>query len=289
MLENKLEIRDVKMRKLEWELDTLLARVKDAEGLEINLNLEKRIDVLTSLLVILPKKLDLNSVPSSPCKMKDYSSRSMLPKGHLSLGGMQLSLNTGVEELFPDPRRLFDLVKSQTTLAICQRKMRRFPLGTCTLKPLILPKAAIIPSITASAPLYTFLESPSDDLSDKSVDLLTAFFLQNGGQYADAPHELSPGQEWQVSRSECGPSQLNAAANSEEPPQTFLCNDCKEFTSRRTFCPWIHLSLAIVLAVGVEIKEGPGVLFTDTGIPAQPNWPNDKNDENNNNNKKASF
>ena len=75
MLEDELEIKDVEMRELEWELDTLRARVKDAEGLlEINLNLEKRIDVLTSLLVISPTKLDLGSVPSSPCKMKDHRS-----------------------------------------------------------------------------------------------------------------------------------------------------------------------------------------------------------------------
>ena len=57
--------------------------------------------------------------------------------------------------------------------------MRRLPSGTCTLKPLILPKAAIIPSIPASAPLYTFSESPFDDLSHKSVDSLTAFLSQS--------------------------------------------------------------------------------------------------------------
>ncbi|MCJ1342323.1 hypothetical protein MMC31_000505 [Peltigera leucophlebia] len=625
MLEDELEIKDVKMRELEWELDTMRARVKDAEGLlEINLNLEKRIDVLTSLLVISPTKLDLGSAPSSPCKMKGHRSRSMLPKGPLSPGGIRLSLNTGVEGLFPDPKRvdsnsdisyspaemsqpirederenlpeettgtssssrasassdsiptfssrptsiqsassaeltcpegLSGLVESQTTSAIRQRKMRRFPSGTCTLKPLILPKAAIIPSIPASAPLYTFSESPFDDLSDKSVDPLTAFLSQSelssslstpdmalrrrratwtqnqtlkalegklkqadgsleasvmydyspisekishtpertssqrtkrprplslekelelangnspnqfddglilvesegnradqgsheyaphspsaflrrqrswtadseitpkqnarnscmeflhhpltpnhtpvttplppksafdiltrlanlisrakqdpvvlaqrilynawtlgcarfggvgwwllglgfrssqrqarrcaansaaveenpsskfnwqhfsahasrqraadsyirnhqvdGGQYADAPHELTSAQEWQISRPECGPSQLIAAADSEEPPQTFPCDDCEESTSRRTFRLWIHLSLAIVLAVGVAIKEGPGVLFTDTGVPAQPNRPdNDDGDDNDNNNEKASF
>ena len=180
--------------------------------------------------------------------MKDHRSRSMLPKGPLSPGGIRLSLNTGVEGLFPDPRRvdsnsnisyssaemsqlikedqrenlpeettgtsyssrasalsdsiptfssrptsiqsassvgltspegLSDLVGSQTTSAIRQRKMRRLPSGTCTLKPLILPKAAIIPSIPASAPLYTFPESPFDDLSHKSVDSLTAFLSQS--------------------------------------------------------------------------------------------------------------
>ena len=620
MLEDELEIKDVKMRELEWELDTMRARVKDAEGLqEVNLNLEKRIDVLTSLLVISPTKLDLGSVPSSPCKKKGHRSRSMLPKGPLSPGGIRLSLNTGVEGLFSDPKRfdsnssisyspaemsqpikederenlpeettvtssssrasassdsiptfssrptsiqsassvglaspqgLSGLVESQTTSAIRQRKMRRFPSGTCTLKPLILPKAAVIPSIPASAPLYTFSESPFDDLPDKSVDPLTAFLSQSeinsslstpdmalrrrratwtqnqtlkalegklkhvdgsleasvmygyspisekishtpertssekqrpkrprplslekelelanenspnrfddglipvkpeapleanradpssheyappspsaflrrqrswtgdseitpkqnardscmeflphsllhtptpvttplppksafniltrlanlisrakqdpvvlaqrilynawtfgsarfGGigwwllglgfrssqrqarrcaangaaveeippsrfnwqhfsahasrqraaasyirnhqmervQYADAPHELTLGQEWQIPRPECGLPQLNAVAGSNEPPQVFPCEDCEEPSSRRTFRLWIHLSLAIVLAVGVAIKEGPGVLFANTGIPAQSNRPDDDDDD----------
>lgn len=623
MLEDELEIKDVKMRELEWELDTMRARVKGAEGLlEVNLNLEKRIDVLTSLLVISPTKLDLGSVPSSPCKMKGHRSRSILLKGPLSPGGIRLSLNTGVEGLYSDPKRadsnsnisyspaemsqsikederenlpeentetssssrasassdsipefssrptsiqsvssvgltspegLPGFVESQTTSAIRQRKMRRFPSGTCTLKPLILPKATVIPSIPASAPLYTFSESPFDDLSDKSVDPLTAYLSQselssslstpdmalrrrratwtqnqtlkalegklkqvdgsleasvmydyrptsektshvpektssekqrtkrprplslekelelaNGnspnqfddglipveseapleadpgsheygphspsaflrsqrnwtadseitpkqntrnicmeflhhpsapnptpvnthvppksafdiltnlaglisrakqdpvvlaqrvlfnawifgsarfgglgwwllglgfrssqrqvrscadnetaeetpsirfnwqqfsahasrqraadsyirnhqmewGQYADAPHALTPGQEWQTSGPEFGLSRQNATADSEEHPQEFPCNDCEESTSRRTFRLWIHLSLAIVMAVGVAIKEGPGVLFMNTGIPAHPNQPDD---DDNDNNEQASY
>lgn len=617
MLEDELEIKDVKMRELEWELDTMRARVKDAEGLqEVNLNLEKRIDVLTSLLVISPTKLDLGSVPSSPCKKQGHRSRSMLPKGPLSPGGMRPSVSTGVEGLFArfdsnssisyspaemsqpieederenlpeetagttsssrtsassdsiptfssrptsiqsassvgltSPEGLSGFVESQTTSAIRQRKMRRFPSGTCTLKPLILPKASVIPSIPASAPLYTFSESPFDDNSDKSVDPLTAFLSQSeissslstpdmalrrrratwtqnqtlkalegklkqaddsleasvmygyspiseetshtperassekqrtsrprplslekelelangdspnqfydglipveseahsestradlapheyaspspsaflrrqrswttgseitpkqnarcscmeflphpsppvptpvttplptksafsiltrlaslisrakedpvvlaqrilnnawnfgsarfggigwwllglgfrssqrqarrcaangaaveetpssrfnwqhlsahasrqraaesyvrnhqveGGQYTNAPHESALGQEWQISRPECGPSLLDAAAGSDEPLQTFPCDECEEPPSRRTFRLWIHLSLAIVLAVGVAIREGPGVLFTDSGIPAQPNRPGDENDD----------
>lgn len=620
MLEDELEIKDVKMRELEWELDTMRARVKDAEGLqEVNLNLEKRIDVLTSLLVISPTKLDLGSVPSSPCKKQGHRSRSMLPKGPLSPGGIRLSLSTGAEGLFArfdsnssisysppemsqpiqederenlpeetagtssssrasvssdsiptissrptsiqsassfgltSPEGFSGSVESQTTSAIRQRKMRRFPSGTCTLKPLILPKAAVISSIPASAPLYTFSESPFDDSSDKSVDPLTAFlsqseinpslstpdmalrrrratwtqnqtlkalegklkqvngslkasvmygnspisektshtperassekqrikrprplslekelemangdspnqfddglmpvesaahpesiradlashehappspsaflrrqrswtagseitpkqsaryscmeFLHNpspptstpvttplhtkgtfsiltrlaslitrakqdpvvlaqrvlynawtygsarfggigwlllglgfrssqrqamrctangaaaeetlssrfnwqhlsahasrqraadsyarnhqmgGAQYADAPHELALGQEWQLSRPGCGPSQLDAAAGSEEPPQTFPCDECEEPSSRRTFRLWIHLSLAIVLAVGVAIRDGPGVLFKDSEIPAQRNQPDDDNDDDGN-------
>lgn len=616
MLEDELEIKNVKMRELEWELDTMRARVKDAEGLqEVNLKLEKRIDVLTSLLVISPTKLDLGSVPCSPCKKKVQRSKSKLPKGALSPRGIRLSFNTGVDGLFSDtklldsnssisnspaemgqpidederqnlpektagtssssstssssdsipafssrptsiqsassvgltsPEGLCGLVESQTPSAIRQRKMRRFPSGTCTLKPLILPKAATIPSIPTSAPLYTFSESPFDDPSDKSVDPLTAFlsqselssslstpdmalrrrratwtqnqtlkalegnlkrvdgsleasvmygyspisekishtperisserqstkrprplslekelelangdspnqfddglvpiepeahlesiradpdsrqhappspsailrrqrswtadseitpkqtaryscieFLPNpllptpahittplpaknafniltrlanlisrakqdplvlaqrilynawtfgsarfggigwwllglgfrssqrqakrctangaaveetplsrfnwqhfsahasrqraadsyirnhpmeGGQYAHAPQVLTLYQEWQAPWPECGPPQLNAAAGNEEPPQKFPCDNCEEPSSRRTFRLWIHLTLAIVLTVGVAIKEGPGVLFTDIGIPEQPNRSDD--------------
>lgn len=614
MLEDELEIKDVKMRELEWELDNMRARVKDAEGLqEVNLNLEKRIDVLTSLLVISPTKLDLGSVPSSPCKKQGHRSRSILPKGPLSPGGMRPSVNTSIEGLFArfdsnssisyspakmnqpieederenlpeetagtssssrasassdpmptfssrptslqsvssfgltSPEGLSGFVESQTTSAIRQRKMRRFPSGTCTLKPLILPKATVTTSIPASAPLYNFSEYPFDDNSDKSVDPLAAFLSQSeissslsttdmalhrrratwtqdetlkalegklkqadgsleasvmygyspisdetshtpekassekqranrprplslekelelangdspnhfydglipveaeahsesirsdlasheyaspsssalsrrqrswttgseitpkqnarcscmeflpqpsppvstpvttplptksafsiltklaslisrakedpvvlaqrilhnawtfssarfggigwwllglgfrfsqrhsrrfgantvaveetpsrrfnwqhlsarasrqraaesyvrnhqveGDQYADAPHGLALGQEWKISRPECGPSHLDAAAGSELTPQKFACDVCEESSSRRTFRLWIHLSFAIVLAVGVAIKEGPGVLFTDSGIPAQPNRSDDE-------------
>lgn len=81
---------------------SMRAKVKDAE--EVNLNLEKRIDLLTSLLVISPPGSIL--VPSSPCKIRGHRSRCMLPKGPLSPGGIRLSLNTGVEGLFSDPKRV---------------------------------------------------------------------------------------------------------------------------------------------------------------------------------------
>ena len=78
------------------------AKVKDAE--EVNLNLEKRIDLLTSLLVISPPGSIL--VPSSPCKIRGHRSRCMLPKRPLSPGGIRLSLNTSVEGLLSDPKRV---------------------------------------------------------------------------------------------------------------------------------------------------------------------------------------
>ena len=44
------------------------------------------------------------------------------------------------------------------------------------------------------------------------------------------------------------------------------CKDCVEPTSRRTVRLWFKLSLAIVLAIGVAIKEGPGTLLIDTPL-----------------------
>lgn len=112
----------------------------------------------------------------------------------------------------------------------------------------------------------------------RAADSYIRNYQTEGGQYADAPRESALGQEWQISRLGFGPSQLNAAAGSKDL-QILTCDDCEETSSRRTFRLWIHLSLVIVLVVGVAIKEGPGVLFTDTGIPAQPNRSNDDEDD----------
>ncbi|MCJ1449692.1 hypothetical protein MMC28_000020 [Mycoblastus sanguinarius] len=49
-------------------------------------------------------------------------------------------------------------------------------------------------------------------------------------------------------------------------PHLFPCEDCVEPPSRRTFRLWFQFSLAIVLAVGVAIKNGPGILL----VPAPP-------------------
>lgn len=43
----------------------------------------------------------------------------------------------------------------------------------------------------------------------------------DGGQYANAPHQLTLSQKWQIFRPECGSLQLNAVTNSKEPPKHF--------------------------------------------------------------------
>ena len=254
LLEDEMEMKDVKMRELEWELDSMRAKVKEAEGLEeVNLNLEKRIDVLTSLLVQSPTKLELCSAASSPGK-GDPMKRgprpiSMLPGLPSSPGGVRLSLNTNAEASFWSSQRfastsnvsepLIEInrlteadekddsaechagatqdgftpgasvsfrsipscptrptsIQSDSSFALrspgglsvsieseCQtksanrpRKMRRFPSGSCALKPLILPKTAVTLSLPASAPIHTSPGLSQRDFSCASLDPTTAF------------------------------------------------------------------------------------------------------------------
>lgn len=257
LLEDELDVKDVRIRELEWEYDAMRAKVKEAEGLkEVNLNLEKRIDVLTSLLVVSPTKLELGSTVTSPIKTDPFKRgprpRSMLPRIPSSPGGVRLSLNTATEANFWHSRhfgstsrtsdspggtsQLFDenereaseymaeatrlrsssrasasyrsvpsystqptsiqsdsshgLIspgclpvltdyESQTKSAIRQRKMRRFPSGSCTLKPLILPKTGFTLSLPASAPLHAASGLPESYVSVNSFDPTNAFLSRN--------------------------------------------------------------------------------------------------------------
>ena len=257
MLEDELELKELKMRELEWELDAMRTKVKEAEGLrEVNINLEKRIDVLTSLLVLSPTKLELGSAVTSPTKV-DLSKRcprprSMLPRMPSSHGGVRPSLNTATEailwnsthfgstssisdspggmsqcinenereasEYMAEATRLRsssrtsvsyrsvpsfstrptsiqsnsshgvtspatlpvpDDFESQTKSANRQRKMRRFPSGSCTLKPLILPKTGFTPSLPASAPIHASSGLPEYDVPDNTFDPAVAISSTN--------------------------------------------------------------------------------------------------------------
>lgn len=258
-LQDEVEIKDVRIRELEWEVENIRTRIKETEGLEeVNMNLEKRIDVLTSLLVVMPSKLDLGSATSSPSKADPLKRRtrprSMLPRPPSSPGGARLSLNTNTEALFWNSRRyestssisdspggttgqliaedereaseflaeatrlgsssrasasfrsvpslstrhtsiqsdsclglrspgefpMHENSESQTKSAFRQRKMRRFPSGSCTLKPLILPKAAVTPSLPASAPVIPcYSDLQQRDISGNSLDPTTAFLSRN--------------------------------------------------------------------------------------------------------------
>ncbi|KAI4099889.1 MAG: hypothetical protein L6R37_005763 [Teloschistes peruensis] len=259
-LEDEVEVKDRRVRDLEWEMETLRIRVKEAEGLEaVNNDLERRIDLLTNLLVQSPSKAELCSAASSPSRV-DFRKRthrprptSMMPRIPPSPGSKRLSLNIGPDRqqfrrsrtsiTSPlSPIRRFDFttapgrreddacdvddlqcskdssdlgsgtsssfrsppssssrptsLRSSSSLgAHCwglpigpsepeghalasqkQRRMRRFPSGTASLKPLILPTAAGTQSLPASAPVGTSAEDMSQrDFSGASLDPTIAF------------------------------------------------------------------------------------------------------------------
>ncbi|KAL8948120.1 MAG: hypothetical protein Q9222_005668 [Ikaeria aurantiellina] len=252
ILEDELEAKDNRARDLEWEMENLRSRVKNAEGLEaVNTDLERRIEVLTSLLVQSPTKLDVCSAASSPGKQdpkrRTPRPRSMMPRMPQSPGPIRLSLNTGSDMNFRQSRRS---VASMTSPSPCsgpasemaqtqpgtgveeskdssemgsansssyrsppssssrptslhssgsfgaycwglpvppdpdaqvlasqkQRRMRRFPSGTASLKPLILPSAAGASSLPASAPAQSWSHDTAPrNPSNVSLDPTVAF------------------------------------------------------------------------------------------------------------------
>lgn len=48
---------------------------------------------------------------------------------------------------------------------------------------------------------------------------------------------------------------------SDRQPHLFPCEECQEPSSRRTFRLWFQFSIAIILAVGMAVKHGPGTLL----------------------------
>lgn len=255
-LEDEVEMKDNRVRDLEWQLENLKVQVKDAEGLEaVNADLERRIDFLTTLLVQSPTKLELCSAASSPSKVDPRKRiarpRSMMPRVPPSPGSKRLSLNIGPDVQFRQSRRSIGSVCSPlqsprpTPVPIFekdqenfsedmkgsrdssdpgsgnssslrspptsssrptslhsngsfgayswglplppepevhpkagnkQRRMRRFPSGAASLKPLILPTTAGTPSLPASAPVQADCqETPQRNFSCASMDPTIAF------------------------------------------------------------------------------------------------------------------
>lgn len=253
-LEEEIEVKEARVKELEWELDSMTTKIREVEGLEeINRDLERRIDVLTSLVAQSPTKLNLCSTASSPTKEDPFTRarrrRSMLPRLPSSPGGVRLSLNTATDNGFWSSRRFgsnsstlasppgtshlieeeegvektmeplaqekhsrscsntsasfpsasfsftrpasihsassvdlsspelqFPLdVDSQTKSVNRQRRMRRFPSGLCTLKPLLLPKTAITASLPASAPVSATSGPTPRHVSTVSLDPTVAF------------------------------------------------------------------------------------------------------------------
>ncbi|KAL8978010.1 MAG: hypothetical protein Q9205_006309 [Flavoplaca limonia] len=255
-LEDEVEVKDNKVRDLEWQMECFQAQVKDAEGLkDVNMDLERRIDFLTSLLVQSPTKLDVCSAASSPSKADPRKRiarpRSMMPRIPPSPSSKRLSLSIGPDMLYRHSRRSIgsECSPTQSPEALSSltsereqashsennkgsrtssemgsghsssfrspptsssrptsfhsnasfgayswglplppepdahvkaghkhRRMRRFPSGAASLKPLILPTAAGTPSLPASAPVHpTRQETPQRQFSCASMDPTVAF------------------------------------------------------------------------------------------------------------------
>ena len=262
-LETDIEVKDARIAELEWEVESMRVKVGDAEGLEeVNNGLEKRIEILTDLLVHSSNKLDLCSAVTSPVRAdpvkKTPRPKSMLPRIPSPSGGLRLSLSTVSESAFwqpnnmgsspgivespedavqnidgqelrspafdeamqsPDCRRqsrqsgsfesrsrtsdsfrsapssasrptsyrssgsfgptswgLPHLADVDVRSANKQRKMRKFPSGSVSLRPLILPAATIVPSLPASAPIYPSIEATAKrDILEASLDPTTSF------------------------------------------------------------------------------------------------------------------
>lgn len=252
-LEEEMEVKDARVKELEWELDSMTTKIREVEGLEeINRDLERRIDVLTSLVAQSPTKLNLCSTASSPTKEDLFARarrrRSMLPRLPSSPGGVRLSLNTATDNGFWSSRRFgsnsstlaspqgkshlleeeegveksveplpqdkrsssfntsvsfpsvpfsftrpasiqsassvdlsspelqFPLdVDYQTKSVNRQRRMRRFPSGLCTLKPLLLPKTAMTAPLPSSAPVSATSGPSHRHVSTVSLDPTVAF------------------------------------------------------------------------------------------------------------------
>lgn len=262
-LEDDMELKDARIAELEWEIESMRVKVGDAEGLEeVNVGLEKRIEVLTNLLAHSPNKLDVCSAATSPVRADPIKRtprpKSMLPRIPSPSGGVRLSLSTVSESAFwqpnnvgspsnvvespedavhdvdaqnleslsydegmrsPDYRRqsrqsgsfgsrsrtsgsfrsapssasrptsfrssgsfgptswgLPNLVDVDARSANKQRKMRKFPSGSVSLRPLILPAATVAPSLPASAPIYPSIEATARrDISEVSLDPTTSF------------------------------------------------------------------------------------------------------------------
>jgi len=275
-LEEDISMREARIAELEWEVESMRVKTRDAEGLEeINIGLERRIDMLSKLLVESPTRQDAQSAAPS-FKKADSIRRTPRPKSMLSRwasspGGVRLSGALGTDtafwqyesfdsmgiqesaeeamqieedhEPFQSPsseeglkspisprqsrRSGFFEPRSRTSTSMrsapssssrptsfmsassngaaswglplpaendakaCnRRRMRKFPSGSNSLKPLILPTATTIPSLPASAPVYPSIQTTAEqDLSEISIDPTTMFL---SGQMDASPTSTTP-------------------------------------------------------------------------------------------------
>ncbi|KAM0804351.1 hypothetical protein BDR22DRAFT_835718 [Usnea florida] len=80
----------------------------------------------------------------------------------------------------PTPWGLPHLAEVDVRSANKQRKMRKFPSGSVSLRPLILPAATVVPSLPASAPIYPSIEATARrDISEMSLNPTTPFLSKH--------------------------------------------------------------------------------------------------------------
>lgn len=262
-LEEDGELKEVKIKELEWELETVRGKVKEIKSLELtNQDLDRRVEVLTGLLGQSPTRLDIPSVTSTPgssdpTKRTPRPTSLRLPRLYTSSASVRHSasladaislhsrnigsmsslsiLETPEDELrSPFDKQAPSILSEPSTRPVSMlsapdnadssqpatslssrptslisnysfgaswglpaangssersqsagraRKMRRFPSGRCSLKPLILPVAAAVgPSLPASAPATSSHTTPSGDVSRfsrHSIDPTTAFLSRS--------------------------------------------------------------------------------------------------------------
>ena len=115
-LEAESDLKDRRIGDLEWEIECMKLKVRDAEGLDqVNVDLEKRIDVLSNLLVQSPMRLGTQSAVTSPNKF-EAAKRMPRPQSMFSMAP-------------PSPRRARLSLTTVSETALWESKPLASPLG----------------------------------------------------------------------------------------------------------------------------------------------------------------
>ena len=109
-LENEVDTKDARNADLEWNLECMKVKIKDAEDLHhANTELHARVDILTNLLVQSPTRPDVRSAAASPEKKRGTHQtprpRSMLVRIPTSPLVSRPPLSTVSETTFGQPQR----------------------------------------------------------------------------------------------------------------------------------------------------------------------------------------
>ena len=109
-LENEIDTKDARNADLEWNIECMKVKIKDAEDLHhVNAELHARVDLLTNLLVQSPTRPDIRSAAASPEKKRGSHQtprpRSMLVRIPTSPLVNRPPLSTVSETTFGQPQR----------------------------------------------------------------------------------------------------------------------------------------------------------------------------------------